>query len=39
MSVLYVVELHWMIEAGQNDVFEGKMDLTAPYKEQIYKKK
>lgn len=39
MSVLYVVELHWMIAAGQNDVFEGIMDLTALYKEQIYEEK
>lgn len=39
VSVLYVVELHWVIAAGPNDVFEGKMDLTALYKEQIYKEK
>lgn len=39
MSVLYVVELDWAIAARPNDVFEYRMDLTALYKEQIYKKK
>lgn len=37
--LLYVVELHWVTAAGPNNVFEGRMDLTALYKELNYKKK
>lgn len=37
--LLYVVELHWVTAAGTNNVFEGRMDLTALYKELNYKKK
>lgn len=31
-----MVELYQVIAAGPNDVFEGRMNLTALYKEQIY---